>query len=50
MADSQHEDKSDCDGHEKGYDHSSYRFGFRSNGGRQWVWLDEPGNVVRQLS
>ena len=26
------------------------RFGFHSDHGRQWVWLDEPANVVRQLS
>ncbi len=26
------------------------RFGFESRDGRQWVWLDEPGNVVRVLS
>lgn len=26
------------------------RFGFESRDGRQWAWLDEPGNVVRVLS
>ncbi|MGH3824765.1 MAG: methyltransferase domain-containing protein [Pseudonocardiaceae bacterium] len=26
------------------------RFGFRSQDGHQWIWLDEPGNIVRQLS
>ncbi len=26
------------------------RFGFPSRDGRQWVWLDEPDNVVRVLS
>jgi protein-L-isoaspartate(D-aspartate) O-methyltransferase len=26
------------------------RFGFESRDGRQWVWLDEPDNVVRVLS
>ncbi|MGH3764171.1 MAG: methyltransferase domain-containing protein [Pseudonocardiaceae bacterium] len=26
------------------------RFGFHSHGNRQWIWLDEPDNVVRRLS
>ncbi len=26
------------------------RFGFHSHNGRQWIWLDQPDNVVRQLS
>jgi protein-L-isoaspartate(D-aspartate) O-methyltransferase len=25
------------------------RFGFRSHDGLQWIWLDEPDNVVREL-
>ncbi|HEY3896023.1 MAG TPA: protein-L-isoaspartate(D-aspartate) O-methyltransferase [Pseudonocardiaceae bacterium] len=25
------------------------RFGFQCQDGLQWIWLDEPGNVVRQL-
>jgi protein-L-isoaspartate O-methyltransferase len=26
------------------------RFGLSSHHGRQWIWLDEPGHVVRQLT
>lgn len=26
-----------------------HRFGFHSQDGHQWIWLDEPDNVVRQL-
>jgi hypothetical protein len=35
------------------YDHGEPgldRFGFDSRDGRQWVWPDEPGNVVRVLN
>lgn len=35
----------DCRGSDLGID----RFGFHSQDWHRWIWLDEPGNVVRRL-